>query len=113
MKRSIYAGLLILTLATVAAIATAPDLSANEPLAEGRALQADGATEATAVSPAPEAADPLCPSGAGFDLGVEALQAPFHQPQVGSPCCDSLCAQICGVGEPCACKRCQVLGCGV
>jgi len=41
---------------------------------------------------------------------VPAVTGPL---QTGQPCCAALCDATCGVGEPCLCKRCQVLGCGV
>ena len=112
MKRSIYAVLVILSLAVVAATAATAPAAANEPSAN--ALGPNAGDEATVAVPAGlQSVEPLCPSASatGFNAGPS---LPWTtQPQVGSPCCDSLCAQVCGVGEPCACKRCQVLGCGV
>lgn len=50
----------------------------------------------------------ICPNG---EEGVGSLMD--VETQVGQPCCVELCEQICGIGEACACKRCQVFGCGL
>ena len=71
----------------------APDASGAGALAEpGGAL---------CVEPVPGAAE------------AAAVLVPLEPPQVGQPCCVALCEEICGVGEACACHRCQVIGCGL
>jgi len=55
----------------------------------------------------------LCLDGMADGLVAGPALSPIAEPQVGQPCCAALCEQVCGVGEPCLCKRCQVLGCGV
>jgi hypothetical protein len=47
------------------------------------------------------------------EVGSASVCAPTPAAETGQPCCVSLCEQICGVGEACACKRCQVFGCGL
>jgi|GEM_PF-2632124 len=113
MKRSIYAVLLVLALATVAAVIAAPQTAADEPAAEAPVTRT--AQDGTLTEPAagPEAGALLCLDGMADGLVAGPVLSPIAEPQVGQPCCTTLCEQVCGVGEPCLCKRCQVLGCGV
>jgi hypothetical protein len=113
MKRSIHAVLLVLALATVGSVIATPSTAADQPAAQAPVAQT--AQDGTLTEPAvgPDAGDPLCLDGMTNGLVISPSLSPIAQPQVGAPCCADLCEQICGVGEACLCKRCQVLGCGV
>ena len=55
----------------------------------------------------------ICQDDAVEDMGIGLESLMDVETQVGQPCCQALCEQICGIGEACLCKRCLVLGCGL
>lgn len=90
--------------------AAAPD----PPLPRGaRALQTAQEESPSEVSVGLEVTGLSCPNEAGGGGGEGVDFSHDLEPLAGAPCCASLCEQVCGIGEPCLCKRCQVLGCGV
>lgn len=96
-----------LTAAVLAALLTAtPGLLAQAP----RQAQVTG-------DPGIHVVDTLsCAAAAAGELVADQGSSPIDpipQTEVGSPCCQTLCAQICGEGTPCLCKRCQLFACGV
>ena len=121
MKRSTYAVLwaltLVLVLATVSLASAAPQAPADQPAAEAPVMRtAQDGTLAAPVSDSEvgsQAGTLLCLDGMAGGPVISPSLPSIARPQVGSPCCESLCDQVCGVGEACFCKRCQVLGCGV
>ena len=115
MNKSIYAVVLVLVLLAMVTIVTVPPAAgaATGDQAAHALGSATGNGEAVQRPAGPETMEPLCPSPSVDGFGGIATLPWAAQPQVGPPCCESLCDQVCGVGEPCLCKRCQVLGCGV
>lgn len=84
-----------------AVVTAAPPAAADVP--DAQATVEGVVTPAAAPAPAPLCAE----EGTAAFLDLEPVE------QTGQPCCQSLCEQTCGVGEPCACKRCVVVGCGL
>lgn len=112
MKRSTWklgisglvAVLIVFGAGALAAAPAAPDRGEPAPVPE--------ATGGTASTVAAVGAS-TCTDG--IDASLEtAFVGPVDGPlEVGAPCCAPLCDATCGVGEPCLCKRCVVLGCGL
>lgn len=77
----------------------------------GAVAAQDGAAVEASAGPVVDVA--VCSDQDGGLFGPEMGLSLPEPPQVGQPCCVTLCEAVCGVGEPCACKRCQVFGCGL
>lgn len=58
-----------------------------------------------------KAEDPLCLADPASRSEPALDPAPLPKQELMSPCCQTLCDQICGVNQACACKRCVVFGC--
>jgi len=105
-----FVGLVTVLLAWGPVALAAPPAQPSVPDATGPAAVQEVAVGEASVGPAVDGS--TCRDRVG---GLEtALELPMDKPlQAGAPCCATLCDATCGVGEPCLCKRCVVLGCGV
>jgi hypothetical protein len=83
-------------------VPSAPDLP--EASAVGLASQDAGV-------PGAQAEDPLCLADPARQGEPVLDPVPAARQELMSPCCQTLCDQICGVNQACACKRCVVFGC--
>lgn len=105
---SLAAVFLVFLLIGPGAGAAPPEEPLSQVPREAPSLRLDGPSQAALGA---ETEGSLCLGDTGGQPAPALEPSPVAGQNLASPCCQTLCDQVCGVNQACACRRCVVFGC--